>query len=164
MKKIVIALAAGMLVGSATTALAATDLVQATITKLKVVVNGKEQKLNSSPLVVKGTTYLPVREVAGLLGAGVDFDQKAATIKINDGKDGGKVNSETQSGQLTFREVVEILHKKYPDKEIYLTALGELTFGNEKIQLPFTIGEDQRARVDAEYLISLKLLQESDIQ
>ncbi len=81
MKRMIIALAIGLLIGSATTALAATsDTVQAVFAEFKIMVNGQEQKLNTAPLVVDGTSYLPVREVADLLGAEVGYDDATRTI------------------------------------------------------------------------------------
>ena len=80
MKKATLALALGLLIGSATTAIAATDTVQATIAKFKFVVNGEKQQLKNDPLVRNGVTYLPVRETAELLGAQVDFKNGTITL------------------------------------------------------------------------------------
>ncbi|RXZ83087.1 copper amine oxidase N-terminal domain-containing protein [Paenibacillaceae bacterium] len=83
MKKVIIALSLGLLIGSATTAVAATDkTVQATIAKFVIKVNGTEKKLKNSPIVVDGTSYLPLREIAGLLDAEVKYDGKTNTISL----------------------------------------------------------------------------------
>lgn len=84
MKKTAIALTLGLLIGSAGTAMAATsDTVQAVFAKFNFMVNGAEKKLAVDPLVVDGTSYLPVREVAGLLGYQLDYDPESRTIKLD---------------------------------------------------------------------------------
>jgi hypothetical protein len=86
MKKTVAALTLGLLIGSAGTAVAATnDTVQAVFAKFNFIVNGSEKKLATDPLVVDGTSYLPVREVAGLLGFGLEYDADSRTIKLDNG-------------------------------------------------------------------------------
>ncbi|OPH50006.1 hypothetical protein BC351_36545 [Paenibacillus ferrarius] len=83
MKKVIFALSLGLLIGSATSALAATnETVRATVTKFVIKVNGTEKALQTSPIVVDGTSYLPVREVAGLLGAEVKYDDATRTISL----------------------------------------------------------------------------------
>ncbi|NQX69773.1 copper amine oxidase N-terminal domain-containing protein [Paenibacillus alba] len=83
MKKVIFAFSLGLLIGSATTALAATnETVQATVTKFVIKVNGTEKALQTSPIVVDGRSYLPVREVAGLLGAEVNYDDATRTISL----------------------------------------------------------------------------------
>ncbi|MFB0845774.1 stalk domain-containing protein [Paenibacillus oleatilyticus] len=82
MKKLIIGLSVGMLLGSAATALAATnETVQATFAKFVFKVNGQERQLQTTPLVVDGTSYLPVREISGLLGYELKYDE--ATREIN---------------------------------------------------------------------------------
>lgn len=80
MKKMVLALALGLLIGSASTAMAA-DAVQAVFAKFSLKVNGELKELKTLPLLVDGTSYLPVREVAGLLGYDVGFED--GTIKLD---------------------------------------------------------------------------------
>ena len=79
----VITLSLGMVLGSATLAAAAPGTVEGVLTKFKIVVNGQEEQLSNTPVVIKGTTYLPVREVAGLLDAGLNYDGKNKTIELS---------------------------------------------------------------------------------
>lgn len=86
MKKTVLALALGLTIGSAGTAIAATsETVQAVFAKFNFVVNGESKQLATDPLVVDGTSYLPVREVAALLGFGLEYDADSRTIKLDNG-------------------------------------------------------------------------------
>ena len=52
-------------------------------TNIRVVVSGKEQSFEPSPILVDGTTYLPVRPLAESLGASVWYNSSSQTIGIN---------------------------------------------------------------------------------
>ena len=148
MKKATLALALGLLIGSATTAIAATDTVQATIAKFKFVVNGEQQQLKNDPLVRNGVTYLPVRETAELLGAQVDF--KDGTITLD--KDGETVTETTVSEWIAIRD----LSDQIKDNGGIITFGGELN--KMTINLPghsvsidsptFKEGETERYFID----------------
>jgi len=83
MKRLILGLVIGMLIGSAATAVAASDTVTATITKLRFIVNGEERDVQTEQLVVMGTTYLPVREVANMLGYDVTYRADSKTVEFN---------------------------------------------------------------------------------
>jgi len=129
----------GMILGSVTIAAAAPEVLQASIAKLKIVVNGKEQKLNNSPLLVNGTTYLPVRDVAGLLGSKVDFDK--GTVRITQKVQPSVNTIESIKGQ----DLVGILGKKYPDFKISLSDEGLLKLGDNIFHL--TVNDDSTYNV-----------------
>lgn len=46
-----------------------------------VQVDGKKAKLTNTPLIYEGSSYLPVREIAGLLGKEVDFKDGLITLQ-----------------------------------------------------------------------------------
>jgi hypothetical protein len=46
------------------------------------VINGEAKQLSTEPLVVKGTTYLPVREIAKMLGYDVTYRADSNTIEL----------------------------------------------------------------------------------
>lgn len=82
--RISIALCIGILVGSATNAFAAVgDVIEAQFSKFVFKVDGQEKTLESDPLVYQGTTYLPVRVIANLLGKDVVYKADLRTIEIN---------------------------------------------------------------------------------
>lgn len=62
---------------------ASNEQIQARFAEFKLSVNGEQQTLNTKPLIHNGTSYLPVREVADLLGYDVDFDDETKTIILN---------------------------------------------------------------------------------
>lgn len=99
----------GMALGASTLAAAAPQTVQAVLTKFNVVVNGEKQELKNTPVVIQGATYLPVREVAGLLDADLTFDSKTQKIELNT-KGETKVTETVQSTEwVSLRE----LHETY---------------------------------------------------
>lgn len=101
MKKLIFGLVAGLLIGTAGTAFAATNsAVQAVFAKFSFVVNGQPQTLESDPLVYNGTTYLPVRVVSRLLDYDVNFQADTRTIELS-GPTGGPTSA-GESAQVGF--------------------------------------------------------------
>lgn len=82
MKKMIIGLTIGMLIGSSTVALAAPNTVQATLKKIRIVINGETQVSTSNQLVYKGTTYVPIRETANMFHYTTNYNAKANTIEF----------------------------------------------------------------------------------
>lgn len=87
MKKIVIALMLGMLIGSTGTTLAAVeDLygteIKAMFAQFNLKVYGVEKKLETAPLVYNGTAYVPLRELGNLLGNDVTYKADTRTIEL----------------------------------------------------------------------------------
>ena len=101
--KTITTLVIGMMLGSATLAAAAPSTVQAVISNLKILVNGKEQILKNKQLVVNGTTYLPVRDVAEITGKQVNFAN--GVIYLNDVKEQTAMKDDVQ--WFLAREIVE---------------------------------------------------------
>jgi len=83
LKKLIAGLVIGMLIGSFGVAFAAeSPTVQAMFEKFSLQING-DKATEIIPLTYEGTTYLPVREAAGLLGYEVDYDKETKTIKLD---------------------------------------------------------------------------------
>jgi len=159
MRKTVLALALGLLLGSAGTAVAAdTDAVQAVYAKFNIVINGEAKQLSTDPLVVDGTSYLPVRELADLLGYTLTYDDATRTIELIQPKEKenqhAEVNSMVQE-KLKGRELIELLGQKYPEmvndtpSEISLSPDGTLRFGDQI----FHLEKDQNGYYNTEQLI-----------
>ncbi|MGF6356176.1 hypothetical protein ABIE27_004091 [Paenibacillus sp. 4624] len=92
----VVTLGIGMMIGSATLAAAAPSTIQAMISNFKVIVNNEQANLKNAPIVSDGVTYLPVREVAGLLDADVKYDAKNRQISLNSKGDDSVQSSVTE--------------------------------------------------------------------
>lgn len=97
-----------------------TKMIKATYTGTKITLNGTTitpKDANGKvvePFAVNGTTYLPVRAVAGALGLNVDWDQATKTIKLtSDGTpqtgggtaQAGKVGTETITAVYTGTKI-----------------------------------------------------------
>jgi peptidoglycan DL-endopeptidase LytF len=52
---------------------------------IKIELNGKLFTFSEEPLVIKGTTYVPIRDVSEALGANVTWDQSTKTVFIRKG-------------------------------------------------------------------------------
>nr|WP_235847745.1 stalk domain-containing protein [Paenibacillus tuaregi] len=84
----IIGLTVGMLIGSSTLAVAANSKsILASLAKYNIVVNGQVKETVSSQLEYKGTTYLPIRETAGIFGYNTQFDAKSGSISFTTIKD-----------------------------------------------------------------------------
>ncbi|MCC3257503.1 stalk domain-containing protein [Paenibacillus polymyxa] len=138
----IIGLVAGMLIGSATAAVAATSpTVQAVVSKYAITVDGQQQTLKSDPLVYKGTTYLPVREVAGLTGYDLQFDAKSKKIDLQSKSEGGSTVSQTTS-QPTEKKVTWIpaseANEKYGIKYV-MSNETTISYGENKVVFPVSM-------------------------
>lgn len=160
--KTITTLMLGMALGSATLAAAAPATVKAVIAEFKIVVNGETKALSKSPIVVDGTTYLPVREVANLVGVDLNYDGANKKIELST-KGESPVISNT-ANTISFRDLVNVLDKKYPDKNVGLSADGLLYIGDEKYELSYEKSSDGTLLVTTQDLIDLGLITIADIQ
>ncbi len=87
MKKIILTAVVSMMLGSSVTALASTDLVgteiKAVFAKFNLEINGQTKEFETLPLVYNGTSYLPVRDIANLIGYDVTYKADSRTIALN---------------------------------------------------------------------------------
>lgn len=82
MKKFILGIVVGLLIGSVMTAMAAqVNTVQAVFAKFYLKINN-ENPVEITPLTYNGTTYLPVRQLGDLLGYEVGYDKPSRTIII----------------------------------------------------------------------------------
>lgn len=101
LKKAIIRLVAGMLIGSAEMAAAVTtQTVQAALAKFTFSVDGQKQTLKNDPLVYKGTPYLPVREVVEMTGYGLEYDNTKKSIALK--SKGGTIVENDQLTSTTY--------------------------------------------------------------
>lgn len=84
MKNTILGLCIGLMLGLSTNAFAATgDIIQATFSVFTFKVDGQVKALDADPLVYQGTTYLPVRTIANLVGKDVVYKADSKTIELN---------------------------------------------------------------------------------
>lgn len=89
MKKFVAGVLVGAVVASAGSALAAqNESISATFAEFNILVNGQKASLSDKPVVIEGSSYLPVRAISNTLGYKVQYDGESRTISLaNDGKE-----------------------------------------------------------------------------
>jgi len=85
----------------------AQNTVQAFYKNLKIICNGQAATLTAQPVIINGSTYLPVRALANVLNKNVDWNAAKQEITITD-----KTNSE-----------VESLKAKLNEKDLQITLL-----------------------------------------
>lgn len=86
----------GTIVGVALTSatvVGAASYLKATVSNVKVVVDGKEAKLSDKPLNVNGRTYLPVRDTANVMGYNVT-SATSSKIELNKASNTGTTPSD----------------------------------------------------------------------
>lgn len=59
------------------------DEIKAVFSNFNFLVNGESAKLESQPLVYNGASYLPVREIANMLGYDVTYKTETKTVEFN---------------------------------------------------------------------------------
>ncbi|MFD0676659.1 MULTISPECIES: stalk domain-containing protein [unclassified Paenibacillus] len=154
MRKIIIVLSIILIIGSAATAVAASaEAVQATVAKFVFKVNGVEKELKNSPLVVDGTSYLPVREVADLLGYELGYEETTGTISFEQKQAKSNPYQElTEAPDLSEWINVLDLIRFYEGNDIKASLSGDhsvtnLNIGAYGIGFPFSF-EDQYKQGD----------------
>jgi len=83
MKKLIIALSLGLIIGMASTVSAQSETVEAIFSKFNIIINGEYKELQTDPLVYQGTTYVPLREIGNLFGYDVTYKADTKTIELN---------------------------------------------------------------------------------
>jgi hypothetical protein len=87
MKKLILGLVIGMMIGSITTVTAASlGEVTAVFANFIIKVNGQVKQLDRdvTPLVYEGSSYLPVRAMANIVGFDVDYVEESRTIELKE--------------------------------------------------------------------------------
>lgn len=84
MRKTIFGLVIGLMIGLSTNAFAAIgDKVEAVFAEFVFVVNGEVKTLDAVPIVINGSSYLPVRSVANILGYDLTYKADLRTIEFN---------------------------------------------------------------------------------
>ncbi|AIQ69522.1 stalk domain-containing protein [Paenibacillus graminis] len=163
MKKAIIGLVAGMLIGSAGMAAAATTpTVQAVLAKFTISIDGQKQTLKNDPLVYKGTTYLPVREVAEMTGYALEFDNSKKFIDFKS-KGGTNVTTSQVENEINLSEWISA-KKLVEDYAVDISAasgkIRDISFelGDKKIvfSMPGQLVNDEYTSVDGMHTAIVK--------
>jgi hypothetical protein len=88
MKKTILTLCIGMLIGLMAGSITGTfaaigDRVEAIVAEYTITVDGVEQILETSPVAINDSTYVPLRTMANMLGKDVIYKADSRTIELN---------------------------------------------------------------------------------
>ncbi|GKU76840.1 stalk domain-containing protein [Paenibacillus sp. L3-i20] len=128
MKKVIIGFLAGVIFATAGTALAAPTISKITAslrTDYKVELDGSKVELKNSPLAYNGSSYLPVKEMAELIGKEVSFDK--GTIKLTTKEENPVDGHPTTNKNIGSQSDYDIKLKKLSDEKSSL-SIGIETF------------------------------------
>ena len=130
MKKVIFALVLGMFLGSVSNTFAAVgDKVEAVFASFNYKINGLEKSTETQPLVINGTSYLPVREIANMLGYDVTYKSDSSTIEFSTTATGG-INKMASTEKLSEVQknldvIKQTLEQQKKDKEQYQNLLTQ---------------------------------------
>lgn len=171
MKKLIVGLVAGMLIGTAGMAAAATtQTVQAAFAKFTISIDGQKQNLKSDPLVYKGTTYLPVREVSEMLGYEPVYDNTKKSIdllkgetKMTEASEPNIEESNPVSSEIIIDDWISarnLVDNYDVDVQISSGKIRDLTFKKNGVIISFSVPgsniEGVYASVDGQHEVMIK--------
>lgn len=136
-KSFIMGLIVGLILTSA--AFASSEYIQAKFTDFNLIINGKQQVLQTKPLVYNGTSYLPVREISNLLGYNVTYKSDTMTIILDSAKNISSL-SVLSDEWITIRDFVEQYNIK--------VSVGEtLIIESEKIIVTVKLDKIQNGHI-----------------
>jgi hypothetical protein len=103
MKKFVSGLILGLLIATASVVAANSEVV-AKFTSFNFVINGESKQLENQPVVVNGSSYLPVRELANLLGYDVTYKADTKTIELNSNTSSTDLSGTGETDEASYNE------------------------------------------------------------
>ena len=120
-----------------------TQSLQADYTDIKVMLDGEYLVLTDvngktvEPFAVAGTTYLPVRAVAGALGLNVEWQADTSTVALTSG---GEVTTKTTDTPAKGTTISKTIQADFTDIKVTLDGtLLTLTDANGKTVEPFAV-------------------------
>lgn len=160
MKKLILGLVLGMLIGSATVAFAASDLVGTKVTAIfanfNIVINGDAKELETAPLVYNGTSYLPVKEISNLVGYDVTYKADSRTIELNTAASVTNKIEEKDVTKVSATETEKPEKLGDVDKSVWLLLQdAELRFGI--LYIPKPTGETVIRKNDLNFMLPYDL-------
>lgn len=135
MKKVLIGFVLGISMTLTTHVFADLD---AKITNLIFKVNGETKQVDSPVLNVNGSTYLPLRDVANILGYSVEYNANTKTVEFNNN------STITSDNKNQENNIVEITFNNYPA----INVNGEIYF----LYRPFAIDTENRLKKEGKQI------------
>jgi hypothetical protein len=175
MKKFISGLILGLLIATASVVAANSEVV-AKFTSFNFVINGESKQLENQPVVVNGSSYLPVRELSNLLGYDVTYKADTKTIVLNSNSNTTDLSGTGETDDASYEWVSYITLAEDYDLSVIMTngtntmtiSNGELTVDipmpNFKEDGETTTLETERGTIDAMMINGRTHFRYSDIQ
>jgi hypothetical protein len=107
MKKFIMGIILGAVLATASNAIANSEVV-AKFISFNFVVNGEPIQVESQPVSINGSSYLPVRELANLLGYDVTYKADTKTIELNLVQNTSDINSTNAKSTSNLEQKVNL--------------------------------------------------------
>lgn len=106
MRKKIIVVFISLIVGLTSNAFAVTidEKIQAVYADFNFLVNGEVKEINTLPVVIDGTSYLPIREITNMLGYDVTYKADSRTIELNNSI---SINQELGDDNIMTQSITE---------------------------------------------------------
>lgn len=119
--------------------------VMAQFADFNFLINGKEAKLETQPLVYDGKTYLPLRELASVLGYNIQFIEETRTISLINEHDSNQLIPARKLNELGYEIVIPdpklneaiIKYENVELKSPYQTINGQMFFEKSFLAIIF---------------------------
>lgn len=110
MKKTILTLCIGMFIGLMVGSISGTfaaigDRVEAIVAEFNIVVDGEVQVLETTPVVINDSTYVPLRAMANMLGKDVTYKSDSRTIELNTPTEQNKKVVDTSMDHMTIERL-----------------------------------------------------------
>jgi hypothetical protein len=158
MKKFLIGLLVGIALSFSSVAFANNEEVKGIFASFRILINGKEIQLEQQPLVIDGSTYLPLRKISELFGYEVQYEDSTRTISLsNDGKkylsnlDKEEYSNLQSQDQPTNHFVLDLKNKYSSNGKLNLDLIKE---GIEKKEL--TLNSQDEETGDSLLILSIR--------
>jgi hypothetical protein len=145
-------LLAGVLASSSDAAVA-TKNVQVKYNNVKVTYNGQLVPTDIEPFLINGTTYIPLRMMAGVFNKNVAWDGKTYTVSVTDKEDPRIASLQAEIAQKDAR--IAELEKKLQDAEDELASADDDDVDDRIDELEDDLNDDYGDYEDLEWSIYL---------
>jgi hypothetical protein len=154
MKNFISGLILGLLIATASGVAANSEIV-AKFTSFNFVINGESKQLETQPVVVNGSSYLPVRELSNLLGYDVTYKADTKTIELNGNTSSTDLSGTGETDGASYEWVSYITLAEEYDLSVTTTnSTNTMTISNGEItvdiQMPNFKTDGQTATLETD--------------
>lgn len=180
MKKFISGILCGALLTIGLPVLANSDEIIAKFTSFNFVVNGQQKSISANPVTINGSSYLPVRDVANMLGYDVTFKADTKTIEFSGDKinideiekdkeskskylkttyQGREAASHNNSTYIKIRHAYDIVKKENPNNNIsFNPSTKTIVITKDGVTHQFNLGDSEVISIEDNLFIDKSVL------